>query len=154
MNEKIKELIKKPPGYFVRLGPVIILIILITGFIFLNYSKITQRMYVTGSVDHITHTIIRPTGYTQIIIFSPSLQRKRILLKTPSALLRVVNKTNGSIDVSFRGRVDSFSYKNGLVFFSCDDPGKLITILTESIPVTIQFDQVETSYFEIIRNKF
>lgn len=154
MNEQIKELIKKPPGYFVRLGPIIILIILIAGFIFLNYSKITQRMYLTGNVNHITHTILPSPGYTQIIIFIPSLQRKRILLKNPSALLRVVNKTNSTIDVSIRGRVDSISYKKELVFFSCEDLGKSITILTENIPVTIQLDQVETSYFEIIRNKF
>lgn len=154
MNEKIEELLKKPPGYFVRIGPVIILITLIIGFILLNYSKITQRVYVTGRVDHITHTILPSPGYLQIIIITPSLQRNKILLRSPSALLRVANKPNGTIDVSIRGRVDSFSYKNGLVFFSCDNPGKLIAILIENIPVTIELDQVETSYFEIIRNKF
>lgn len=154
MTEKIKDLFRKPPGLFVRIAPTGILIILITGSILLNYSKITQRIYLPGNINQITHTNLASPYRTQIII-SASLQKKRILLKDPSALLRVVNATNGSIDeISLRGIVDSFNYKNRKVFFSCDAPERILTVLSENSPVTLQLEHVETTYFEIIRSKF
>ena len=149
-EETIESILNKPPSFFSRTGTYFVMFILISGFLILDRTDVSQPIYVQGVI---THILSHPKNKTQII-FKGLVPIKKIKLNDRLAILYIVGEQGKEFELSIQGRLDSVNTEKRLVYFSFFDSLITSVLIREAKAGTIQIKYVESNYFEIIKQKF